>query len=346
MKKVISIFFLCILCIPAWVVALTAEFTADKVCSGNATTLVSLSTPRDSIRYLLWDLNGDGKFGDATGDTVVFTFPTTGYHNVGLKVLTFSGEAKAIYHLVGVGALSVNFTYNSGCSTQPSYFNDQSVITGDEASEYTWNFGDDSPQSHNQNSIHTFTSSGTYMVKFRVVTTGGCEDSTSQSLVIGNPPAISLLFAGDTILSAGDSVIVSVQGVTDSLHWSTGKKSNAIIIKQAGSYWVKAYLGGCYVQKNFRISATQYGTDPVISTLFTPNGDGINDFWTILNLSRVGPCDVTVYTRTGEKVLTNPDYLNDWDGTYRDAILANDTYYYFVRCFDDIQHQGTVNILK
>jgi gliding motility-associated-like protein len=331
---------------PAWVVALTAEFTFDNVCSGNATTLISRSTPRDSIRYLLWDLNGDGKFGDASGDTIVFTFPATGYHNVGLKALTYSGQSTAVYHLVGVGELSVDFSYVAGCSTQPTTFTDRSVVVGDEVSEYTWNFGDGSPQSHDRNGVHTYTSSGQFPVKFRIVTIGGCIDSTSQTLIIGNPPAVNLVFTGDTVLAAGDSVIVSVQGVTDSLLWSTGKKTIAIVIKQAGNYWVKAYLGGCFVQKNFRIRTTQYGTEPVIATLFTPNGDGFNDYWEILNLAKVSPCDVTVYSRNGQKVFSSPDYQNNWDGMFGSRLLANDTYYYFVRCFDQVQHQGTVNILK
>lgn len=331
---------------PAWVVALTAEFKADQVCSGKATTLVSLSTPRDSIRYLLWDLNGDGKFGDATGDTVKFTFLIPGYHNVGLKALTYTGDSKAIYHLVGVGELSVNFTYISGCSSQPSYFNDNSVVTGDYVSEYRWTFGDGSPPAFEQNAVHIYSISGQFVVKLKLRTSGGCLDSVSQTIIIGNPPVVSLVFTGDTLLASGDSVIVSVQGTTDSLLWSNGKKSSAIIIHEAGNYWVNSYLGGCYVQNQFRISAKQFGADPVISTLFTPNGDGINDNWEILNLTKVGPCEVNVYTRTGVKVLSSPDYLNDWNGTYRGNILANDTYYYFVRCVDNVQYQGAVNILK
>jgi len=338
--------FLCILCTPAWVVALKAEFKSDQVCSGNATTLVSLSTPRDSIRYLLWDLNGDGKFGDASGDTVKFTFPSSGYHNVGLKALTFAGESKAIYHLVGVGELSVGFSFVTGCSNQQSFFYDQTIVSGDVVTEYTWNFGDGSPQSHEKNSIHTYTYSGQFSVFFKVKTSGGCADSLTQTITIGNPPVVNLVFTGDTVLATGDSVIVSVQGTTDSLQWSTGSKSSYIIIKNPGNYWVKAFLGGCYVQKYFTVRTTQYGSDPVITTLFTPNGDGFNDRWEILNLTRVAPCEVTVYSRTGDKVFYEIDYQNQWDGTFNGKILANDTYYYFVRCFDNVLHQGTVNILK
>lgn len=346
MKKVIATFFLCILCTPAWVVALTVDFKANKVCSGNATTLVSLSTPRDSIRYLLWDLNGDGKFGDATGDTVSHTFPASGFHNVGLKALTFSGEAKAIYHLVGVGSLTVDFQYNAGCSGQSTYFTNNTVVLGDTIIDYTWVFGDGEPASHERNPVHVFPAPGPYTVSLKVTTMAGCADSTSKTLTIGNQPVINLVFDGDTVLQAGDSVIVSVQGTYDSLFWSTGKRSAAIIIKTAGKYWVKAYLGGCYVQKNFNVTTTQYGSDPVITNLFTPNGDGMNDRWEILNLSKVGPCEVAVYSRSGQKVFSAATYSNEWDGTFGGKILANDTYYYFVRCLDNVDRKGTLNILK
>ena len=96
----------------------------------------------------------------------------------------------------------------------------------------------------------------------------------------------------------------------------------------------------------FNVTIKEPGTEPVIGNIFTPNGDGHNDHWEILNLADFKPCRVNVFDRYGTQVFSSSDYKNDWDGSYNGKQLANDTYYYFVRCYDDVLYKGNVNILK
>jgi gliding motility-associated-like protein len=353
LKSLVSFIVIFFLSAPSWVVALTnstdnlnVDFSATNVCFGNATTLINLSTiTGDSIRFKLWDLNGDGKFDDTTGDTVTYIF-SPGTHEVGLKVISWNGVAKAIYKLVSVGELHADFLLENGCVNQQLQFTDKSIVTGDIITSRIWDFGDGSVPSHQQNPVHPYTSSGNFSVKLVVASQSGCSDSITQTLSIIGQVSIDLKFSGDTTFLEGDSVIAYVQGSYDSVKWSTGAKSTSIVIKTKGSYWVRAYVGGCYSTKSFNIQVNKYGSGPVIMTLFTPNGDGMNDRWEILNLLSVGPCEATVYSRSGDKVFSNSVYGNEWDGTYKGKALANDTYYYFVRCYDNTLLQGTVNILK
>jgi len=353
LKSLLSFVFISFLFVTVRVVALPdsggtliVDFNAPSVCSGNVTTLTSLAVVSgDSIILQLWDLNGDGKFDDATGEVVNHLF-TPGSHDVGLKVLTSGGESKAIYKLVSVGELVVDFTAPNGCIGQQLQFVDKSKVTGDYIIAHIWEFGDGTDPSYEQNPVHVFDSARAYNVKLRNYTQYGCIDSLTHYVTIGAAVTIDLRFSGDTIFLVGDSVIAYVQGTYDSIRWSTGSTASSIVIKTKGSYWVKAYSGGCSAMKNFTIQVNKYGKAPMIMTLFTPNGDGMNDRWEILNLLSVGPCDATVYSRSGEKIFSNSVYGNEWDGTYKGQALANDTYYYFVRCFDDILLQGTVNILK
>jgi gliding motility-associated-like protein len=327
---------------------LIVDFKADKVCFGSVTTMISLSTvdEGDSIRFILWDFNGDGNFDNAEGDTVIFPFPYPGFHTVGLKVMTWGGLSKAIYKQVTVGDLYVNFSFNNGCRNQPIQFHNESVVSGDTAFVYYWNFGDGSASSQLENPVHSYTEPGIYEPKLYVGTYAGCYDSLTRSITIGVPPEIDLQFSGDTVFSEGDSVIAYVTGVYDSVQWSTGATGSAIVIDYQGVFWVRIYSQGCSSETSFHTTVIQSGNDPVIMTLFTPNGDGSNDHWKILNLFKVGPCDVSIYDRWGEKVYTNPEYGNDWDGSFKGKPLSNATYYYFVRCFDGNLYQGTVNIIK
>jgi len=329
------------------VVALTVDFTYTEVCLGDSTTFISLSvaSPNDNIRDQWWDFTGDGRFNDRTGDTVTWLFDR-GYQSVGLKVLTWGGEVSALYKLVPVGDVKADFHFSDGCSGQPVPFYDNSKVYGDEAASYTWNFGDGS-SSNERNPIHTFLNTGDYKVIFSIITKIGCTDSLTDTIAIGQSPVLTLQFSGDTVFFAGDSVTVSTVETFDSIFWfPDGQTTSSITIYSGGSFKVKGWGGGCYNEKSFTTRIKEYEKNPIITTLFTPNSDGINDFWEILNLSTVMPCETTVYNRFGEKVLSESDYRNDWDGSFNGKILPNDTYYYFVRCYDNVLYKGTVNILK
>ena len=71
-----------------------------------------------------------------------------------------------------------------------------------------------------------------------------------------------------------------------------------------------------------------------IFNAFSPNGDGVNDFWYIENLINFVPNEVYVYTRWGDEVARYENYDNInvyWDGNDANGReLPNGTYYYVV----------------
>ena len=351
MKSLISFVVICILTASSPVVALIIDFSATRVCYGKVTTLIdrSVLNPGESIQYRKWDLNGDGYFeyDGLLNETVLWEFDTADLHQVGLRIITNNSEAKAIYKTVYVDDINVAFSFQNGCVNKPIQFTDQSTIVGDETEySYLWDFGDGS-QLTGRKPIHTYTTSGSYSVTLQVTSPGQCISSLPKTINIGDEVTVDLRFRGDTIFVQGGSVTAYVPpGIYDKVLWSTGETTESIIISTAGTYRVTVFVGECYSDKNFRIQVDKYGSTPVIMTLFTPNGDGMNDKWEILNLAKVGPCEVNVYSRGGELVLSKSIYDNGWDGTDKGNELANDTYYYFVRCLDNILLQGTVNILK
>jgi PKD repeat protein len=71
-------------------------FYPDEPVAGQRVTLVSTSSDPDgplAADRQRWDLNGDGKFGDAVGTVVGASFPTAGSHVVGLRVIDTDGAA-------------------------------------------------------------------------------------------------------------------------------------------------------------------------------------------------------------------------------------------------------------
>jgi gliding motility-associated-like protein len=67
-----------------------------------------------------------------------------------------------------------------------------------------------------------------------------------------------------------------------------------------------------------------------IPNTFTPNGDGVNDFWDVTALSAHPGCTVAIYSRYGELVYNSINYPRPWDGNYNGKQLPVGTYYYLI----------------
>jgi len=62
----------------------------------------------------------------------------------------------------------------------------------------------------------------------------------------------------------------------------------------------------------------------VIPNIFTPNGDGKNDFFEIKGLESYPGSQLLIFNRWGSEVYKAENYLNNWNGSG----LADGTYYY------------------
>lgn len=71
----------------------------------------------------------------------------------------------------------------------------------------------------------------------------------------------------------------------------------------------------------------------VIHTGFSPNGDGVNDLFTIENIEKYPGNQLSVYNRWGVRVFRARDYTNQdaWDGSFEDFLLPDGGYFYFLK---------------
>ena len=67
----------------------------------------------------------------------------------------------------------------------------------------------------------------------------------------------------------------------------------------------------------------------VIPNVFTPNGDGIHDYFEV-ETDGVSIYDFTVFTRTGARVFHSNSPRIFWDGTNSAALDLNEGVYYYV----------------
>ncbi len=85
----------------------------------------------------------------------------------------------------------------------------------------------------------------------------------------------------------------------------------------------------------------------IVNNTFTPNGDGINDLWTINALETYPSVKVNVYNRYGDKVFHSDGYPQAWDGTNNGKAMPTGTYYYIIETgLEGIKYSGSITIIR
>lgn len=95
------------------------------------------------------------------------------------------------------------------------------------------------------------------------------------------------------------------------------------------AYYVTQYQGSC---ESARAVANIFiGTNGLtIPNAFTPNGDGINDFWDIKGMQNYPQALVQIFNRYGQKVFESRGYSQPFDGKMAGSQLPAGVYYYII----------------
>ncbi len=81
--------------------------------------------------------------------------------------------------------------------------------------------------------------------------------------------------------------------------------------------------------------------------LFSPNGDGINDYWLWTNTLNYEGCKVSIFNRFGKLVYEITSYDNTWDGRSSGGQpLEEEAYYYIISCENKKEITGAVRIVR
>ena len=116
---------------------------------------------------------------------------------------------------------------------------------------------------------------------------------------------------------------------------------------EVGNYNVKVVTtNGGYTSESNYVSCNQ--PEPptiVIPNVFSPNGDGVNDLFTIQNLLLYDFRQVTIYNRWGKVIYSSSQYNNNWDGKN----VPDGVYFVVVNILNGgvlQEFSGTLTILK
>lgn len=149
----------------------------------------------------------------------------------------------------------------------------------------------------------------------------------------------------DYYLCEGDSVEIALPTDSDvEITWADtilDPEIDTLVIKETGKFVIRIEEGECKYNYAFYVLEQTCDTAEIIRmpNVFTPNGDGINDFLHPVNAEAIDEYRIRVYNRWGIEMYDGTHEEEGWDGTY-EGIECPVGMYYWV--FDFVFTKGTV----
>lgn len=319
----------------------SASFTYNEVCVGFVTDFVNTSVSGGSvIAGYLWT------FGD--NDASVAQNPShqygwAGNYPVTLVVTSTNGCRDTATANVNVWALPTPYIV----AQSPTSFCKGGSVT----LSVTLNEGQSAIWSNAQTGASiTVGESGMYIVN--VFDANGCQQKDTIEVTVWELPTVTA--SNDTSVSLGYNVPLWASGANyylwqpaTYLDYTNIADPTSVSPLESITYTVTGTdLNGCANTDEVTITINADYTLETVN-LFTPNNDGVNDFWTIKNVNLYADCTVRVFNRWGTEVFSAKDYQNNWDGTYKGQALPEATYYYIIKCDGtDKEYDGAISILR
>ncbi|MBD1394247.1 T9SS type B sorting domain-containing protein [Mucilaginibacter glaciei] len=224
---------------------------------------------------------------------------------------------------IGRGSITgIAFTGGTGNYVYEWYGTDGTLITGK-----TEPFLDD-------------LSPGKYTLR---TTDGGCSLSENIYTIIDEEaqqappvvPYVNLLSAGQATINVTNPYTTAIYRLYDSETAITPVDEQrggtfAVNVTQSKSFYVTLTFGYCESER-VEVKITVDPTVNEIANTFTPNGDGVNDYWKITGLDGQSNATVSIFTRNGSLIFQSLGYARPFDGTYRGKALPAGVYYYTIK---------------
>lgn len=205
---------------------------------------------------------------------------------------------------------------------------------------YAWNFGDPASGFANNSTlaqaVHQYNNSGTYTVSLTVASSDGCYNTLTKNQYIHVYPQPVSAFTFVPREGDADNMLFSFfDASVDAVQWQwnfgdpdagtdnfSDMQNPQHLYAETGFYDVWLYVTspfGCVDSSAHSIIIRGEYTI-FVPNAFTPNGDGINDFFMPEGVE-INNNDFVlfIYNRWGELVFYTDDVNNPWDGTIQDT---------------------------
>lgn len=232
---------------------------------------------------------------------------------------------------------------------------------GNGVNEWHWNL-DEGQQSNSQNSIAFYNVFNQPKTVQLVVSNGVCSDSTTQTIQLENYLKADFSVFEDNCPNEAVPFTSNAEGNIVSHSWSFGdggasadKDPTHIYAgpDRQTTYNVRYTVTNAYgcqqtASKNISVYPSCYLAVP---TAFTPNGDGRNDLFRVLNAVKAENLELLLFNRWGQLVFKTKDWKQGWDGRVDGKPQQTGVYIWLLRYTDrntkrKIEQKGMVTLIR
>ena len=324
-------------------------FSPHILCQDSLVTFTNASIGTGlTYRWLL----GNGVIYNSTNLT--YTYKRSGVYKAQLIATDFipcSDTASGTVYVDSLSDIGIGVSDSVLCKSTYVTFTGNYTNIGNTG--VTWLFGD-GDSIVNENPVkHAFEGAGPFTVKimahYRV-----CKDTgTSRLVKIYLAPNLYLgadtsICPGSELITIGDYANANTAGAT--WKWNTGQSTPKIVVSSPGSYWATVYVDGCSSTDTIVVQNDCYINIP---NVFSPNGDGMNDyFFPRQYLARgLTSFHMMIYNRWGQLLFETTNLMGaGWDGKFNGKDQPEGVYVYIMDAtFKDgqkEQHQGNVTLIR
>ena len=231
---------------------------------------------------------------------------------------------------------------------------------GNGVNSWRWQL-DEGQASVQQNPVALYSTFNQKRVQL-TVSNGFCSDSADQVFVLENFLKADLSFFEDNCPNEAVSFTSSAEGRVISHFWEFGDGNTAVVQNPTHTYsspnqqavynvrYTVANSFGCSqtATKQITIYPSCYLALP---SAFTPNGDGKNDVFRILNAIKAEDLELVIFNRWGQVVFRTKDWKQGWDGRINGGLQPTGTYVWLLRYTNRdtkqrIEQKGTMTLIR
>lgn len=327
------------------------ETDKDSLCQGDAVVMTNASVVARQPAQYQWD------FGD--GSTAAIMSPTHTYNSAGsFQVRLIVGDAipcyDTAYHTITVDstpALDLLLDNRSICAG--ALVNYRAIYSQQGFSGISWDFGDGTVFNDKDAVKHAFDREGTFWVNI-TADYRTCADLTLRdSVVVHAFPKVDL--GPDTAICLhGNPVLLSnhLPNPDDAQFlWNNGDTTASSMAKHDGIYQLTVRNGfDCSATDEIEVKKDCYIDVP---NSFTPNGDGVNDYFFPRQFLSKGATGFTmqVFNRWGQTIFETANANGrGWDGRFNEKEQPQGVYIYQIQVMlkngKSENYKGNVTLIR
>jgi gliding motility-associated-like protein len=222
------------------------------------------------------------------------------------------------------------------CSGDDIVFTDLSNGKSSAVQQWFWDLGKGQSSSLGSPTA-TYSDSGNVVVKLYIKNADGCFSDTAFLPITIHPLPVLILPAEQRILE-GAIVPLKPDFVfgnnlsylwTPATYLSSDTAANPLCSPTDDLLYTLQVTSqaGCSVTDEMQVKVLK---EPSVPNAFSPNGDGINDFWVIKSLEFYPDATIQIFNRYGQPVYLSTGYSQPWNGKFKGVDLPVGTYYYII----------------